>query len=109
MDLHYAIPYAIVAVGSVLLLIAQFSRRFRRSSLWFRSAFLLGSIAGIAWSALGSYLALHRTGTHTTLSWSRFWFLHCTYLTVGGMGLGMLISLVISPEFYRRSDRSAHV
>jgi hypothetical protein len=109
MDLHYAILYALVTVGSVLLLLAQFSRKFRRSSLWFRWVFLLGCVSGIAWSALGSYLALHRTGGHTTMPWSRFWFLHCTYLTFGGVALGMLVSLVLSPEFYRRVDRRAHV
>src|SRR5260370_42426599 len=105
MDLHYVIPYTIVAAGSVLLLIAQFSRRFRHSSLWFRSAFFLGSLSAIIWSALGFFLLLHHKGGHTDLSWSRFWALHGFKSDFGGVALGIFIALVINPEFWRRSAR----
>jgi hypothetical protein len=109
MDLHLAVPYALVGVGSVLLLFAPFSRKYRHAPRWIRSGFLIASPLGFAWSGLGFYLLSHQIGTHTDLSWTRFWLLHCTYLTVGGMGLGILITLVISPEFYRRHDRGANV
>ena len=31
------------------------------------------------------------------------------HLATGGMGLGILVMLLISPEFYRRHDRGAYV
>src|SRR2546430_2148407 len=109
MDLHYAVPYTLVAIGSVLLSVAPFSRKYRYAPRWIRSGFLIASPLGLAWSGLGFYLLWHHVDTHTDLSWSRFWFLHCTYLTVGGMALGIFITLVISPDFYKRHDRSAGV
>ena len=105
MDLHYAIPYATVALGSVLLLVAQFSQRFRRASLWFRSAFLLASLFGIVWSTLGFFLLSHQIGEHTDLPWPRFWALQALKSDVGGVALGIFIALVINPEFWRRSVR----
>jgi peptidoglycan biosynthesis protein MviN/MurJ (putative lipid II flippase) len=107
MDMHYAILIAIVAVGSVVLLFRQLSRRFRHSSLWFRSAFLLASLFGITWSALGFLLLSHQKAGHTDLLWPRFWTLHCLFLIVGGVALGVLIALIISPEFWRRSGQTA--
>jgi hypothetical protein len=109
MDLHLAVPYALAGVGSVLLLFAPFTRKYRHAPRWLRAGFLIASPLGLAWSALGFYLLSHRVGTQTDLHWSRFWFLHCTYLTVGGMALGVLITLVISPEFYRRHDSDKSV
>jgi hypothetical protein len=106
---NLAIPYIIAALGCFLLLIAPFTRRFRDAPRWIRSGFLIASPLGLAWSGLGFYLLSHHVGTHTDLSWSRFWFLHCTYLTVGGMALGIFITLVVSPDFYKRHDRGASV
>ena|ERR1700693_1367665 len=106
MDLHYAIPYTVVAVGSVLLLFAQFTRRFRHSSLWYRLAFLLSSVAGIAWSTLGFFLLSHQEAGHTTLPWSRFWSLHGLKSDIGGVAVGIFIALVISPEFWKRRARA---
>ena len=109
MDLQYVVLYALVAVGSAWLFLASFRRKYRNAPRWFRSGFLIASPLGLAWSALGFYLLSHRVGPHTDLPWPRFWFLHCTYLTVGGMALGIFITLVISPEFYRRHDSDASV
>jgi hypothetical protein len=109
MDLHEIIPCALGAVVSPLLLVAPFSRKYRRAPRWLRSGFLLAAPLIFAWAATGLYLALHETNHHTDLPFPQFWFVHCTHLTVGGMGLGILLMLVISPELYRRHDRAFNV
>ena len=107
MDLHYVIPYMVVAIGAVLLLIAQFGRTFRTRSLWFRSAFLLASCFCIVWSALGFFLSSHDRSGHTDLPWSRFWGLSHLKSNVGGVAAGIFIALALSREFWRRSARAS--
>jgi purine-cytosine permease-like protein len=102
---RFDMSYWIVIVGALLLLVAQFGYRFRHSSLWFRSAYLLASIFALAWSALGFYLSSHQKGEHTDLPWSRFWALDHLKSNVGGAALGVFFALVISPEFWRRRVR----
>jgi hypothetical protein len=53
-------------------------------------------------------VSCHRPSAHVEAA-PIFWTVHCVHLTLGGMGLGILISLAISPEFYRRHDREAYV
>jgi hypothetical protein len=106
MDSHETIPYTIVAFGAALLLIAQFGRKFRARSLWYRCAFLLLSCVCITWSTLGFFLASHHTAGHTDLPWSRFWFVDHIKSDMGGVAVGIFIALVISPEFWRRSVRA---
>jgi hypothetical protein len=105
MYLHYAIPYTIVGVGSVLLLLAQLGPRFRAGSLWFRVAFLLASLSGITWSALGFFLLSHHAAGRTDLPWARFWALDHLKSDIAGVTLGIFIALLISPEFWRRCAR----
>jgi hypothetical protein len=104
-DFHEIIPCALGVIGSPFLAVAPFSRRYRQAPRWLRSGFLLAAPLVLAWALLGLYLALHETNHHTHLSPATFWFVHCMHLTAGGMGLGILVTLVISPEFYRRHDR----
>jgi amino acid transporter len=104
MDLHLAIPYVTIGVGSAFIFFAPFSRQYRHAPRWIRSGFFIAAPLGLAWSAIGFYLLSHATGDHTDLRWSRFWALDHLHATLGGMGLGILIILVISPDFYRRHD-----
>jgi len=106
-DLHEIIPCALGIIASPLFLALPFSRRYRDAPRWLRAGFLLAAPLVLAWGITGVYLAVHETNHHTDLPFTQFWFLHCTHLTVGGMGLGVLITLVISPEFYRRYDGTA--
>jgi hypothetical protein len=108
-DFHEIIPCALGAVASPLLAIAPFGLKYRHAPRWFRSGFFLAAPFIFVWALTGLYLALHETNHHTHLPFTQFWFLHCTHLTVGGMGLGVLLMLVISPEFYRRHDRAANL
>jgi hypothetical protein len=108
-DLHKIIPCALGIIASPLFLALPFSRRYRDAPRWLRAGFLLAAPLVLAWGITGVYLAVHETNHHNDLPFTQFWFLHCTHLTVGGMGLGVLITLVISPEFYRRHDRTANV
>jgi hypothetical protein len=105
MNLHEAIPKAIVAIGSALVLFAPFSRKYRDASLWLRSASFVGSLFLLAWSILGFFLLFHAKGEHTDLSWPRFWMLSHLKSDLGGIGAGILVALVTSPEFRRRSAR----
>ena len=108
-DFHEIIPCALGAVGSPLLALAPFSPKYRNAPRWLRTGFLLAAPLVFAWAMTGLYLALHETNHHTYLPFTQFWFVHCTHLTMGGMGLGILLTLFISPEFYRRYDRAANV
>jgi hypothetical protein len=102
MHLHELIPYTVIAFGAVLLLLAQFGRRFRAASVWFRAAFFLASCFSIAWSGLGFFLWSHQTGEHTDLPRSQFWALDHLKSYLTGVALGIFIALIISPEFWKR-------
>ena len=104
MDLHYAIPYTIAATGSVFLALIPFVGRYRDASPWLRIGMLVAAAVCIAWSILGFYLLAHTIGGKTSLPWSRFWALDHMKSNLTGFALGILLSLVLSPEFrsYRR-------
>jgi len=108
-DFNEIIPCALGAIASPLLVMAAFSRKYRNAPRWLRSGFLVAAPFIFAWALTGLYLALHETNHHTDLPFTQFWFVHCIHLTVGGMGLGILLILVISPEFYRRHDRAFNI
>jgi hypothetical protein len=98
--------YWIVVGGSVFLLIAQLSPRFRHASLWYRIGYLAASLLGILWSGLGFYLLSHQAGSHTDLPWPRYWMLYSVKSDVGGLALGIFIALATNPESWRRSART---
>lgn len=96
---HYGLSYIIVAVGAVVLALAPFLSKYRNASLWLRSGlFLIGPVA-IAWSALGLYLLRHQKDGRTLLSWPRFWALDHLKSNLAGLAVGMLLCLILSPEF----------
>src|SRR5438128_1306540 len=105
MDLYKAMPHAIVAIASALLLFAPFTRKYRDASLWLRSAWLVGSVFLLTCSVLGLFLLSHEKGEHSDLSWPRFWMLSHLKSDIGGIGTGILLALVTSPEFRKRSAR----
>jgi len=101
MDLHYAVPDTIIGIGSILLLFAPRSPQYRGGPRWIRVGFLLAGVCGIGCSALGFYLHL------VALHWARYWLLHYIHVTLGGMALGILILMILSPDFYRsRKDQA---
>jgi len=102
MDLHELISCTVIAFGAVLLLLAQFGRRFRAASVWFRVAFFLASCTSIAWSGIGFFLLSHQRGEHTDLSRSQFWAVDHLKSYLIGVALGIFIALIISPEFWKR-------
>ncbi len=110
MDSNHVISYvgsAASAVGCTLLLMAPFSSRYRRAPRWIRSGFFLAAPLGIIWGVLGIYLAAHQTRGPTDPNWPQFWHIHFVHTSLGGMALGILISLAISPDLYKRWDRVA--
>ena len=103
-----SVAYAIVAIGSVLLATVAFLPRYRSASLWLRLGFFLIGPIGIAWSGLGFYLRINQQGDRTLLSWPRFWALDHMKANIAGLALGMLLCLILSPEFrsFRRRKTS---
>ena len=106
MDPHYVIPYTIGLVGAVILLFFPFSL-YRYASWWLRSVFLLAGPALIAWAGLGFFLLSHEQAHHSDLSYARLWFFSHLKSNLGGLALGLLIALFISPEFRKRPRRSS--
>jgi hypothetical protein len=96
---RYGISYLIVAIGSVALALAAFFSKFRAASFWLRCGLFLTGPIGIAWSGLGFYLLRHQKDGRTLLSWPRFWALDHMKSNLSGLAVGMLLCLVLSPEF----------
>src|SRR5260370_12704418 len=106
---HYGISYGIVAVGSLTLTMAPLLSKYRSASFWLRCGLFLIGPVGIAWSGLGFYLLRHQKDGRTLLSWSQFWALDHMKSNLGGLAVGMLLCLVLSPEFrsFRRRNPKA--
>ena len=87
--------------GGLLLMIAPFTQRGRNSSRWIRSTLLIVAPVTIVWSAIG-FLLLFRGGdlsvqAHHTLS--------VVKTGLGGIAVGLLIALFLSPEFWSFARR----
>jgi hypothetical protein len=96
---RYGISYVIVAAGSLTLAMAPFLSKYRSASFWLRSGLFIIGPVGIAWSGLGFYLLRHQKDGRTLLSWSQFWALDQFKSNLSGLAVGMLLCLVLSPEF----------
>jgi hypothetical protein len=95
--------YAVVALGAILLFTAPFVGRTRTAPRFIRLPLLLLGPVGVAWSSIGIYLFSHAPGeSHTLLPWPQYWALDHIKATLGGIGIGILASLFINPDFYRR-------
>src|ERR1700688_3037968 len=95
MNSTYRILYALAIVGSVIIATAPFV--YRNASLWLRVGLFLSALLGAASGGLGFCVLLHETGD-TSLPWSRFWALDHMHSNIAGLAVGILVSLMLSPE-----------
>jgi hypothetical protein len=98
MNSAYGILYALAAVGSIIIALAPFAPRYRNASAWLRVGLFLSALLGVAWAVLGFYLLLDETGDKTSLPQSRFWALDHMQSNIAGLAVGILVSLMLSPE-----------
>ena len=106
MNIHI-VNHVIIGIGGILLFIAAFFGRYRDAPKHVRILLVLSGPVGVSWSIIGIYLMRHTTGNaHTTLPWAQFWMLAHTKSNVGGFGVGILLALLVNPEFYRRKRSS---
>ena len=95
--------HVVTAIGAILLFVAPFFGSYRSALLNIRILLLLIGPVGVGWSIVGIYLMRHTTAQgHTTLPWAQFWMLAHTKSNLGGFGVGILLALLVNPEFYRR-------
>jgi hypothetical protein len=95
--------HVVVGIGAILLFVAPFFGSYRSAPLYMRMLLLLSGPIGVGWSIVGIYLMRHTTAQgHTTLPWAQFWMLDHTKSNLGGFGVGILLALLVNPEFYRR-------
>jgi hypothetical protein len=88
------------AVGSAVLLVAPFTRKYRDASCWLRSVSFIGSLLIFA----GSVFTLVRLSA-SPARWQYSWMSNIPSY-IGAVGTGMLLAVVMSPEFLKRSARS---
>ncbi len=94
--------YSAMPLLSLPFLFLAFAPKYRRSSFWLRSVSFVLSINGLVWSALGLTLLLNASHLTRQVRLSLdHWRSH-----LGGIGLGLLISLILSPEFREIARRS---
>lgn len=98
----------IIGVGSILLLSSPVQPRYRTAPLWMRAALVLAGLFGITSAILQLYLVEHegRTG-HTQPRRARFSALDHLREDVAMIGLGILICLILNPEFWKRGRKAA--
>ena len=101
-EVYKAVLCALGAVGSAALLFAPFTRKYRDASRWLRSVWFAGSLLILAWSVL-SLVCFFSPFT----CWQHSWISgHIS--GIWGVGAGMLLAVVSSPEFRQRSARRPH-
>lgn len=94
--------YSVMPLLSLAFLFLAFAPKYRRSSFWLRSVSFVLSINGLISSALGLTLLLNASHLTRQIRLSlEHWRSH-----LGGIGLGLLISLILSPEFREIARRS---
>jgi hypothetical protein len=99
----HILAHAVAGVGAILLFVAPFVGRTRNAPLSIRLPLILLGPVGIAWSIIGIYLYSHdRDASHTLLPWSQYWALSHLKSTLGGVALGILATLLMNADFYKR-------
>src|SRR4029077_13690690 len=86
------------AICSAVLLFAPFIRKYREASRWLRSVLFIGSLFTLASNVFTLVRLSPLTHALTTFV--------DTPSFIGGVGGGMLLAVVTSSEFRRRSARS---
>ena len=98
LDTYKAVGHAMAAICSAVLLFAPFIRKYRDASRWLLSVWFIGSLFTLA------------SNVFTLVRLSHFTYALATFVDtpsfIGGVGAGMLLAVVTSPEFRRRSARS---
>ena len=87
--------YSVMVILAIFLSLIPLTGQYRSSSLWVRAVTLILAINSLIWSALGFTLIFY--SAHLTAH-ARSSLLQCKWLCTG-IALGLLISLLLSPEF----------
>ena len=96
------ICYSFVALASVWFFFVAFGPKYRTASRWLRSVHFVLGIIGLIWSALGFLLLLYPTHFNRQTRFSlNQWKSH-----LSGIAVGLLISLLLSKEFWQLSRHS---
>ena len=99
----HIISHVVAALGSTLMLLAPFVGRTRTAPFAIRLPLILFGLVGILWSVIGIYLYSHdRDAAHTLLPWAQYWALSHIKSTLGGVAVGILVTLLMNRDFYRR-------
>jgi len=97
------ICYSVMPITSVWFFFVEFAPKYRSASSWIRSVHFVLGIIGLVWSALGFLLVFYSSHfTRQTRFSLSHWKSH-----IGGIAVGLLISLVLSSEFRQLARRSS--
>jgi len=99
-DVYDAVLCALGVIFATAMLFAPFTRRFRDASRWLRSVWFAASLLLLPWNVL-RLVCFFSPFT----CWQHPWLSGRIPLHIGGVGLGMLLALVTSPEFRERHSR----
>jgi hypothetical protein len=95
--------YVIIPLGALILGATLFTPSMRPASWWLRVGFVLQIPLGFAWSALSLYLRQH---VHAPDAASpAMWALAQHKSFIGGIAVGSLLVLLLSPEMRQLSRR----
>ncbi len=99
----HIISHIIAAMASVMMILAPFVGRTRTAPLSIRLPAILFGVIGVSWSVIGIYLYSHdRDPSHTLLPWAQYWALSHIKSALGGVAVGILVTLLMNRDFYRR-------
>jgi hypothetical protein len=95
--------YAIIPLGALILVAILFTPSMRPASWWLRIGFVLQIPLGFAWSALNLYLRQHVQAPDAASA--AMWDLAQHKSFIGGIAVGSLLVLLLSPEMRQLSRR----
>ena len=93
------------AIAAAVSLFAPFARKYRGASGWLRSVWFIGSALVLTWGIVTLYRTASERADPPPAHLERSRFLSRIEAGIAGVGAGMLLALVTSPEFRRRSAR----
>jgi hypothetical protein len=99
MDPHIMITNGLITIGSILIFVAPFTPTFRDAPPWMRRAMFLAGFVAMLRAGLGFYLESLYSADPNSPS---YWALNSIRSLISGIGIGILITLVLSREFWRR-------
>jgi hypothetical protein len=101
MNLNDVIPYSFGLIGSFVLVVCPFTPKYRHAPISIRLLWFLAAPFMFGWSAIGFFLAFHKNGTHTNLSWQQFWVLDHLKAHFAGACVALLLAFMINPEYWQ--------